>query len=53
MKKNVMVVAVFLAGVLGGATVALASSQEAKTVSAVPCAVDMCIINGRCKLCPE
>jgi hypothetical protein len=57
MKNKLVVVVMFLAGVLGGATAARASSQQAsqdeKTVSAVPCAVDMCIINGRCRICPE
>lgn len=57
-KKNVMVAAVFLAGLLGGATAALASSRTEKSpteagVSEVRCAVDMCIINGRCRICPE
>ena len=57
-KKNVMVAAVFLAGLLGGATAALASSHTVKSApeksaSAVPCAVDMCIINGHCVMCPD
>jgi hypothetical protein len=57
-KKNVVVAAMFLAGLLGGATAALASSQAEKGptetgVSAVRCAIDMCIINGRCRICPE
>lgn len=57
-KKKVVVAAVFLAGLLGGATAALASSNTEKGttengVSAVRCAVDMCIINGRCRICPE
>lgn len=57
-KKNVVVAAVFLAGLLGGATAALASSHTEKSatekgVSAERCAVDMCIINGRCRICPE
>lgn len=57
-KKNVMVAAVFLAGLLGGTTAALASSRTEKSateteVSGARCAIDMCIINGRCRICPE
>jgi hypothetical protein len=55
-KKNVMVVAMFLTGLLGGATAAWAASHTEKSaprVSAVPCTVHMCIINGRCRICPE
>ncbi|WP_158501957.1 hypothetical protein [Vitiosangium sp. GDMCC 1.1324] len=49
-KKNLLVVAVFLAGLLGGGTAAVASSRSDKA----PCAVDMCWdMYGHCVACPD
>ncbi|WP_158502030.1 hypothetical protein [Vitiosangium sp. GDMCC 1.1324] len=50
-KKNVMMVAVLLAGVLGGATAAVAFSRSDMS----PCPVDWTCRDsrGRCIPCPE
>jgi hypothetical protein len=49
-KKNLVVVAVFLAGLVGGVATAQALSRSDMT----PCAVDMCRdAKGRCVVCPE
>lgn len=49
-KKNLVVVAVFLTGLLGGGTAALAFSPSDKA----PCAEDMCWDQyHHCIVCPE
>lgn len=51
-KKSLVVVAVFVAGLFGGATAARAFTKPA--APAAPCAVDMCWdAKGHCVVCPE
>jgi hypothetical protein len=53
-KKSVVVVSVFLAGLLGGATAAVAFPKPSPAPEAAPCAVDMCRDQyGRCVMCPD
>lgn len=51
-KKNLVVVAVFLAGLLGGGTAALAFTKP--VAPPAPCAEDMCWDQyGHCVVCPD